>query len=98
MSRLVGRAAGGFTLIELLVVIAIVALLVTMVVPTLSQAREHARNALCRNNLAQLHTLLHSSKGDGDLALPVGFAWLGFVTAHGAGDTVVCPTDKVDPV
>ena len=99
MSRLTGRAAaGGFTLIELLMVVAIVALLVTIVVPTLSQAREHAKNALCRNNLGQMRTLLHSSKGDGDLALPVGFAWLGFVTAHGAGDTVVCPKDKVDPV
>lgn len=47
-----GRKA--FTLIELLVVIAIVALLLSVIVPSLQQAKEKSRELGCRNNLRQL--------------------------------------------
>lgn len=45
---------GGFTLIELLVVVAIIGLLVGILLPSLSRAKENARRSVCMAHLSQI--------------------------------------------
>jgi len=58
-----------FTLIELLIVIAIIGILVTMLLPSLSRARQEALFAVCKNNLHQIDVAseLYSHESDGRL-------------------------------
>ena len=48
------RKQSGFTLVELLVVIAILAVLVSLLLPALNRARDHAKQIVCLSHIHQL--------------------------------------------
>lgn len=76
-----GRSA--FTLIELLIVIAIIGLLISILVPALSRAREMSRRAICGSNLRQFGISLLQYSQDFESWLPAKGAPSG-----SPGDTV----------
>ena len=58
---------GGFTLVELLIVIGIIALLVAILLPAITRAREMARRTVCLSNIRQLTTawIMYASENRG---------------------------------
>ena len=66
------RTHRGFTLIEVLVVVAIIALLTAILMPSLTKAREQARQVICLSNLKQILTATGMYQEDNDGWVPFG--------------------------
>ncbi len=67
----------GFTLIELLVVIAIIALLLSILMPALSRAKEYAYRTICATNIKDqaMGVRLYAEQNDGAIPLNEGGFW-----------------------
>ena len=89
------KIRNGFTLIELLVVIAIIALLVSILLPSLNKAKELAKDIVCMSNKKQVGLGLFLYANDNDGTIPaamhepwIGWDWRPWVTKLVHGDYV----------
>jgi prepilin-type N-terminal cleavage/methylation domain-containing protein/prepilin-type processing-associated H-X9-DG protein len=79
------RRQQGFTLIELLVVIAVILILAGLLLPTLSRAKDQARNINCESNLRQLQLCWHMYADDyGGVFVPNDWIDTESATTNGA--------------
>ncbi len=62
-----------FTLVELLVVVAIIALLISILLPSLGRAKEVTRRVMCLSNMRQMATAAHSYATVSDDSFPIAY-------------------------
>ena len=79
------RRARGFTLVELLVVIGIIALLISILLPSLNQARRSAKKVVCLSNVRQVFTGYNFYANDNRDAMPIGYHTYNYTGPSGAG-------------
>ena len=70
--RGLGRTRDGFTLVELLVAVGIIALLIAILLPALSAARESANRIKCAGNLRQMGQFIYLFAKDHKDRIPQG--------------------------
>src|SRR5215510_6839542 len=70
------RKRHGFTLIELLVVVAIIALLISILLPSLQGAREQAKRSYCLANLKGMGTASNAYAAESDFIVPIHISHL----------------------
>jgi prepilin-type N-terminal cleavage/methylation domain-containing protein len=66
-----GKGRSGFTLIELLVVVAIIALLISILLPSLARARELAKRTTCAANVSGIGKGLFTYANEGNQGMPI---------------------------
>ncbi len=90
----------GFTLIELLVVVSIIALLMAILIPTLTRARKYARAVGCTANLRHWGLMLTMYAQDNKGSLTTGWnggtMWMVDLLPYyqGTNDICLCPAAK----
>ncbi len=91
-------AARGFTLIEVLVVVAIIALLVSILLPSLRTARDQARSVVCQSNLRQLGVGIQCFTADHKGYYPDAQRWLTWTPWYwGPKDPVEFTAPRANP-
>jgi prepilin-type N-terminal cleavage/methylation domain-containing protein len=89
----------GFTLVGLLIVVAIIAILASLLLPALSNAKAKGQSARCKGNLRQIHLTYGMAVEDNDDKFgfdgeggPIDEFWS---TKHGVGGEWICPTAPI---